>query len=161
MAQDNKKSMDRLKRTFHFAIATALGSGYFPKAPGTAGSLFALLMVFIFNIPQQLLLLLIIAFTALGIWSGGFVEEEKGDDPSIVVIDEVVGQWIAILFIPFTLIPVIISFILFRIFDIFKPFPIDQSQTLKGGWGIMIDDIIAGIYANIIIQFTIYLGLIK
>jgi phosphatidylglycerophosphatase A len=104
--------------------------------------------------------LLIIVFTILGIWSAGYVEKEIGDDPAIVVIDEVVGQWIALLFIPFTLIPVITAFILFRVFDIFKPFPIDQSQALKGGYGIIIDDIIAGVYANIIIQFTIYTGLI-
>jgi len=152
--------MDRLVKLFHYAIATALGSGYFPKAPGTAGSLFAILLVFLFNIPQITLVLLIIVFTILGIWSAGYVEKEIGDDPAIVVIDEVVGQWIALLFIPFTLIPVITAFILFRVFDIFKPFPIDQSQALKGGYGIIIDDIIAGVYANIIIQFTIYTGLI-
>ena len=152
--------MDRLVKLFHYAIATALGSGYFPKAPGTAGSLFAILLVFLFNIPQMTLVLLIIVFTILGIWSAGYVEKEIGDDPAIVVIDEVVGQWIALLFIPFTLIPVITAFILFRVFDIFKPFPIDQSQALKGGYGIIIDDIIAGVYANIIIQFTIYAGLI-
>ena len=152
--------MDRLVKLFHYAIATALGSGYFPKAPGTAGSLFAILLVFLFNIPQMTLVLLIIVFTILGIWSAGYVEKEIGDDPAIVVIDEVVGQWIALLFIPFTLIPVITAFILFRVFDIFKPFPIDQSQALKGGYGIIIDDIIAGVYANIIIQFTIFTGLI-
>ena len=107
-----------------------------------------------------MLILLIIVFTIAGIWSAGYVEKIVGDDPAIVVIDEVVGQWIALLFIPLTLIPVTAAFILFRVFDIYKPFPIDQSQALKGGFGIMVDDIIAGIYANIIIQLTIYAGLI-
>ena len=106
------------------------------------------------------MIVLIFIFTILGIGSASFVENEKGEDPAIVVIDEVVGQWIALLFIPFTLITVLTAFILFRIFDIFKPFPIDQSQALKGGYGIMVDDIIAGIYSNIVIQIIIYAGLL-
>jgi phosphatidylglycerophosphatase A len=153
--------MDRLTKIFHYSIATALGSGYFPKAPGTAGSLFALLLIYLFPTLQDTLIYFIVFFTIVGIWSAGFVENEKGDDPSIVVIDEVVGQWIALLFIPFTIIPTIIAFILFRLFDIFKPFPIYQSQSLKGGFGIMVDDIIAGIFANIILQIIIYTGFIK
>jgi phosphatidylglycerophosphatase A len=152
--------MDRLIKFFHYSAATALGSGYFPKAPGTAGSLFALLLLYIFPAMQDMLIYFIIIFTIIGIWSAGFVESKKGDDPSIVVIDEVVGQWIALIFIPFTLIPVIIAFILFRLFDILKPYPIDQSQALRGGFGIMIDDIIAGVFTNIILQIIIYTGLI-
>jgi phosphatidylglycerophosphatase A len=153
--------MAALKRYFHYTIATALGSGYFPKAPGTAGSLFAILLLLLFPSMRDMLIYLIIIFTILGIWTAGFVEKEIGDDPSIVVIDEVVGQWISLLFIPFTLIPVLFSFILFRFFDIRKPYPINQSQSLGGGFGIMIDDIIAGIFTNIILQIILYAGFIK
>ncbi len=160
MAQDNKKNMVKLKNLFHYGIATALGTGYFPKAPGTAGSLFAILILYLFTISETTLIFLIILFTVLGIWTATVIENKKGSDPSIVVIDEVVGQWISLLYIPFTTIPVLLAFILFRFFDIYKPFPIDQSQKLKGGYGIMVDDIIAGIYSNLVIQLILYFGLI-
>jgi len=153
--------MAALNTIFHYGIATVLGIGYFPKAPGTAGSLFAILILLLFPVSNFILIILIILFTVLGIWSATIVEKEKGNDPSIVVIDEVIGQWIALLYIPFSIIPVILAFILFRFFDILKPFPIDQSQNLKGGFGIMVDDILAGIYSNLIIQFIIYLGFIQ
>ena len=153
--------MAALNMLYHYGIATVLGVGYTPKAPGTAGSLFAILILYLLPISNTVLIILIVLFTVLGIWSASVIENEKGNDPSIVVIDEVVGQWISLLYIPFSVVPVILAFILFRFFDILKPFPIDQSQNLKGGFGIMVDDILAGIYSNLIIHFIIYLGFIQ
>ena len=100
-----------------------------------------------------------LALLFLGVWSGSEIEREKGKDPQIVVIDEVVGQWIALLLVPQTMIWFAVSFLLFRFFDILKPWPINQLQSLPGGWGIMIDDVLAGIYANIIIQLILISGI--
>jgi phosphatidylglycerophosphatase A len=100
--------------------------------------------------------LLCLLFLVIGFWAGSIVEKEQGKDPGIIVIDEMVGQWCALLFLPFTIPIFIASFFLFRAFDIIKPFPARKSEDLKGGAGIMIDDIIAGIYANIILQIIVY-----
>lgn len=70
-------------------------------------------------------------------------------DPSIVVIDEIVGMWIALLFVPKTLPAVVVAFVAFRVFDIIKPFPAARLEAVPDGWGIMLDDVVAGIYANI------------
>ena len=95
---------------------------------------------------------LIIAITIyLGIITGTYVEKRLNKDPGIVVIDEMAGQWLSLLFLPRTFYIYIIAFLLFRLLDIIKPFPADRSQNLNGGLGIMMDDIIAGIYTNILI----------
>ena len=149
-----------MKRFFIYTIGTGLGSGYTPKAPGTAGSLLALLIFFIFPLNSIYWFILSILFFFVGVWSGSEIEKDKGEDPGLVVIDEMVGQWLAIIFLPYSWITLLIGFILFRIFDIFKPYPINRSQKLKAGWGIMIDDVLAGVYANIVLQATYMSGLI-
>jgi phosphatidylglycerophosphatase A len=136
-----------------YAIGTGLGSGYAPIAPGTAGSLLALILILLFPLDSVSWLLISILVFSAGVWTGTKIEKDKGEDPGIVVIDEMVGQWLAILFLPRSWITYLLGFVLFRVFDIYKPYPINKSQKLKAGWGIMIDDVIAGIYANIIIQF--------
>lgn len=145
-------------------IATGFGAGLIPFAPGTFGSVVGVAIAYalIFNLKSQILLLqnaLLLAslfFTWIGIWAGTSAEsifERK--DASQIVIDEVAGQLIAfVLIAPFM--PqlggnlkwvLIAGFALFRLFDIFKPFPINRLQTLTGGVGVMMDDVIAGVYA--------------
>ncbi|MDZ7330917.1 MAG: phosphatidylglycerophosphatase A [candidate division KSB1 bacterium] len=143
-------------------VATGAGVGYFPIAQGTMGALLALILFGILPTPSPILFILTIAVLMVaGVYSASVVEQEVvsrlgptlGRDPGIIVIDEVVGMLIALIAIPKTTKLLIFAFVLFRIFDIVKPFPAQQSERLPGGWGIMMDDIIAGIYANLMIQF--------
>ncbi len=149
-----------MRKFFLYGIGTGLGTGYAPIAPGTAGSLLGLALIYFFPLNNYYWLLLSGFFFALGVWTSTLIEKEKGEDPSIVVIDEVVGQWVALLFLPlYSPVVYILAFLLFRLFDVRKPPPIDQSQRLKAGWGIMIDDVLAGVYANIVLQLIFRTGL--
>ena len=95
---------------------------------------------------------------AIGVWAANRVEaDSKIVDPSFVVIDEVAGQLITLFLIPFSWIYLLAGFLLFRAFDILKPFPARRAEELPGGWGIMLDDIFAGIYANLFLQLTVFL----
>jgi phosphatidylglycerophosphatase A len=141
------------------AIAT-WGVGYLPLMPGTFGSLvgvglfLALAQVSSSSSLVLLVIVSILAITLAGIWAAFRTEELEGrKDPGKVVVDEVAGQLIALLPLTFfTLSPsaVIISFILFRLFDIVKPYPAGRLEHLRGGFGIMCDDLVAGAYAAII-----------
>jgi len=84
------------------------------------------------------------------------METEWGKDPSKVVVDELIGVWVAVLWIPAETQWLILGFILFRFFDIAKPLGIRQLEKIKGGWGVMLDDVGAGIYANIVLQVIVY-----
>ncbi len=132
-------------------LSTFFGIGYFPIAPGTVTSAAAaLLYFFIPALHSPLLLFSLIAFsTFAGVWAGGVMEEHFGNDPSIVTIDEVAGQWLALAFMPEGWLPLLLSFALFRFFDIAKPGAVDAAQRLPGGWGIMADDLLAGLFANL------------
>ena len=134
------------------AIGSGLFSGYFPIAPGTVGSLFALA---IFMIPgfENLYIILPISFICLivGIFLGSNFEEIYGKDPKQFTLDEFVGTWIAFMFIPKSTELIIITFIIWRILDITKPYPANRAESLKGGWGIMLDDVVSGMYSLIII----------
>jgi phosphatidylglycerophosphatase A len=144
-------------------ISTVFGVGYFPLAPGTMGSLAALIVYWISpEITAIQLALIILGISVLGVYTATITEhemknklgQEKGIDPGIIVIDEVVGMLIALLFVPKTTFFLIAAFILFRIFDITKPYPVRNMERFPGGWGIVLDDVIAGIYANIAIQLA-------
>ncbi len=149
-----------MKKIVIYGLGTGLGSGYAPIAPGTAGSLVGLAFMYFFPLNNWYWLALTIFFFFVGVWASTIIEKEKGEDPPIVVIDEVVGQWVALLFLPVYSVKVfVLAFLLFRLFDVRKPPPIDQSQRLKAGYGIMIDDVIAGVYANIILQLIFRTGL--
>ena len=142
-------------------ISTGLGIGYFPIAPGTMGALEILILYWIAPTftPIQLIVIILV-LSALGIYTATITEKEishklgpaEGKDPGIIVIDEIVGMLVALVFVPKTITFLIIAFILFRIFDIVKPFPIRKIENLHSGWGIVLDDIFAGIYANLVIQ---------
>ena len=209
------------KPTFAFAIATACGVGYFPKAPGTFGSLVGCLLtvgfvfgwrlVFFFTIESLIphdwrdnaldwmgrhsflgidfwiqllpLILLSIALAAIGVWSASRVAAyAQVEDPQYVVVDEVSGQQLTYflgltpIFLPWHEINnpdfvgfgtifiwnllnwkcLVLGFILFRVFDIWKPFPARQLEHLPGGWGIMADDWMAGIYAALVLQVALH-----
>ncbi len=132
-------------------LATVFYLGRIPGAPGTWGSIAAVLVWLI--LPEQMLSVFIfsgilIFLAVIGIWVSQLVESASGTtDPSEIIIDEWVGQWIALLALPQTWISAVIALIFFRIFDIAKPWPINNLQKLPGGWGIMVDDIVAGIFA--------------
>jgi phosphatidylglycerophosphatase A len=138
-------------------VGSGFYSGYFPVAPGTAGSIVAL---GIFLIPgfenPALLLFLISLFFVIGIQIGNKFEEVYGKDPKQCTIDEFTGTWISLLFVPKKIIFIVLAFVIWRVMDILKPFPARQVEKFKGGLGIMLDDVIAGIYSFLIVHMFIY-----
>ncbi len=135
-------------------LSTCFGIGYFFVAPGTVTSIMAVLCYFFIPILREptLLLSLVVLCSAVGVWSGTLMETEFGEDPSIVTIDELAGQWLALAFLPEGWLPALLSLAFFRYFDIAKPGPIDAAQRFPGGWGIMADDLLAGLFANVSVQ---------
>ncbi len=146
-----------MKFLYHL-IATFFGAGYFPLGPGTVGSVVCAVAVY-FLIPDEpfLLILILAVLFAAGVVSGTAMEKWHGKDPSLVVIDEVVGMGISLVLVPRNWLYYLIAFVLFRFFDIVKLWPANISQNLKGGWGIVTDDVIAGIYALILVHFMIFI----
>lgn len=132
-------------------LATTFFTGYSPFAPGTAGALVGAALYYFspFFSGYYLLSLTVIIFF-IGVQVATVVEKRLGHDAPEINIDELVGVWCTYLFIPRThlLFVTIAGFILFRFFDIAKPPPVNQSQKLRKGWGVMTDDLLAGIYAN-------------
>ncbi|MDH7516249.1 MAG: phosphatidylglycerophosphatase A [Bacteroidota bacterium] len=135
-------------------IAGGCFTGYFPFAPGTVGSALALaLYCFIPGMERwQTLLPLCAASLLAGIPLASRMERSYGPDPSAVVLDEIAGMWVALLFLPKIWYISIGAFLLFRAFDVVKPPPARQFDRMRGGFGIMMDDIVAGVYANICTQ---------
>jgi phosphatidylglycerophosphatase A len=150
-------------RTFGSRLAVAFASfgyvGFAPIAPGTVGSAAA--------IPFFLLLrqagspwleaAACAAIVVAGAWSAKRTEAVLGvEDPGLVVIDEVVGMFVSLLFLPATWPVIAAAFLAFRVFDIVKPWPADRLEHVPGGWGVMADDVMAGVYANLTIQFLVW-----
>jgi len=130
-------------------LATWFGSGYLPKAPGTWGSVAALPFAWIMMQTGGFWLLAgasLVVFV-VGLWAAkDYMDRSGTHDPGPVVIDEVAGQWIVLLIAPLDPISYGLSFILFRLFDILKPWPISWAdKSLGGAWGVMLDDVLAGI----------------
>jgi phosphatidylglycerophosphatase A len=133
-------------------VATACGAGYSPWAPGTAGSALALLLVWVVPFSRAGLLVFFVAVTLAGTWAAHRAERRLGvKDPGVIVIDEVAGMTLSVLPFPLTPRVLIAGFVLFRLFDIIKPFPAGASQRATGGIGVMVDDLIAGLYALVVI----------
>jgi phosphatidylglycerophosphatase A len=152
-------------------IATGGFAGYSPWASGTVGSLVGLALVMIPGAELPIILgSMILAGLLAGALAAQRVAEAVGHrltpvasrlksrfqpetdphpDPSIVVIDEIVGMWVALLLLPKTVLAYALAFILFRVFDVLKPEPARALERLRGGWGIMLDDVVAGAYANL------------
>jgi phosphatidylglycerophosphatase A len=145
---------------FHKLTATVFGIGYIGKGAGTVAAIACCIcwyMARVGNYPGHIAVCITALIIALGIWSGNKVEPIWGKDHGRVVIDEVAGMCISLLFIPVTIGYVIAALVLFRFFDIVKPLYIRRMEALKGGWGVMMDDILAGIYANVLLQIFIVL----
>lgn len=144
---------------FEKIIGSGLYTGYIPFASGTFGSLVALLIYII--IPRtedyRALLFLIILFTITGTIVSNKFEKKYGKDPAECTIDEWVGTWMALINLPKEILWISVAFLIWRFLDIIKPFPARQSEKLKGGFGIMADDIISGFYTFLIMQIILYL----
>jgi phosphatidylglycerophosphatase A len=144
---------------FHRLISTCLGIGYTPKGGGTVAAAACCIAWYFagtggnesFFIELSVTLLILV----LGTWSAHQVEAEWGKDSSKVVIDEVAGMCISLLAVPITWLNVLIGLVLFRFFDIAKPLYIRRMEKLNGGWGVMLDDVLAGVYANIVLQLIV------
>ncbi|AVM51834.1 phosphatidylglycerophosphatase A family protein [Bacteroides zoogleoformans] len=143
---------------FSVVIGTGFGSGFSPVAPGTMGALLATLVWFgLSYLVSDICLLwltvvLILAFTPAGIWAADSLEAYWGKDPSRVVVDEMIGVWIPLLAAPAGHVWYALgAFVLFRLFDIFKPLGIRRMERFPGGVGVMADDILAGVYAFIVL----------
>jgi len=143
-------------------IATGLYTGYLPFAPATFGTLLGVLIYWLSSSNPWLYYPLLGVLIIAGIYSAGYYEKEiaRNKNPKTVVVDEVVGYMITMVSFPFNQVKMLTSikfmflgFIMFRIFDTWKPYPVKKVEALQGGKGIMLDDIIAGIYANIFLQF--------
>ena len=150
----------------HKTIATAFGAGYAPIAPGTAGALLGCLLLWGYthfiginnNTNFQIgFSVLIILTTLVGVWATRNLQAEWGEDPSRVVIDEVIGVWINLLFVPLTWQNILIGFVLFRFFDIAKPLGIRKMEAFENGWGVMLDDVLAGVYGNVVLHIILYM----
>ncbi|MBO9665085.1 phosphatidylglycerophosphatase A [Dokdonella sp.] len=143
-------------------IASGFGSGLSPYAPGTAGSLAALIPWFALReLPLPAYALAIVAAFALGVWaSNRVVARLHIEDPGVIVWDEFVGQWIALA--PLLVWPsnwpwVVVAFALFRLFDVTKPWPVSWAdRAVKGGVGVMLDDALAGVYAALVLSAALY-----
>jgi len=147
-------------------LSTFFGIGYSPLAPGTMGAIAATVIYWYFLPTGGLAwFLVLIAITLVGVGLSSITErefqEKSGDknvhDPGIIVLDEVAGVLFALFGIGKEFPWVLAALILFRIFDIVKPFPVNKFEKLPGGWGIMMDDIVAGIIANVILRVALLL----
>ena len=152
-------------------IATAGGAGYLPKAPGTFGAVVGILLLGLCNywvavgwvstgfFPESQFIFWIILTTVVGAKSAHILSSEAGweKDDQRIVIDEVVGVWIAMLFVPVYMYSLFVGFVLFRFYDIKKPFGIRWMERFGRGWGVMLDDVLAGVYACLTIHVIRYL----
>lgn len=141
-------------------LATVAYCGYFPIAPGTVGSAAGLVVYALVWWTRSPLLEmgLILGLFVLGVWAGTVAERYFGGiDPGPIVLDEVVGMLITLAFIPVGWSGALAGFVLFRIFDVIKPFPAGRFERLHGGLGVMADDAMAAVYANVSLRLTIWM----
>ena len=144
-----------MKDRLALLLATALGAGYSPVAPGTAGSLVAIAVAYLLRdtLAPWHFAVLAAVFFAPAVWSADVTARVlKRKDPGLVVIDEVIGQWLTIAAAPvITWQTCLAAFLLFRLFDIWKPPPVRQLEALPGGLGINADDAMAGVYGALVL----------
>ncbi|MDB4698849.1 phosphatidylglycerophosphatase A [Candidatus Latescibacteria bacterium] len=143
-------------------IATLFFSGYAPIAPGTAGTAVVAVLYWLFFLVSPPLgvvgwfVVLLVAF-AVGVYTADKAAPEWGKDPGQVVVDEGVGFLFTVALLPTDIWTVIVAFFVFRVLDIIKPPPARQLEALPGGWGIVVDDVVAGIYGNLLIRLLFFL----
>jgi len=152
---------DRAPRPlFALSIATALGAGYAPIAPGTVGSAVGLLLWAVLPASTAVQAAAIAVLFAAGCWSGGIAERHFGrSDPGQVVMDEVVGMLITLFLNPVGWAGALGGFLLFRVADVIKPYPANRLESLHGGLGVMADDAMAAIYANLALRACLWFWL--
>jgi len=155
----------------HKIIASGLGTGYSPIAPGTAGSILGIIILYTanfilnslgctFEIITIINLLAIILMILIGVYSIKIVHKKWKHDASEIVIDEIVGVWISVLAMPFQWQYYLYALLLFRFFDIAKPLFIRRLDKMRGDWSVMLDDVLAGVYSLIVIQTLYYFKII-
>jgi len=136
-------------------LATCFKIGHLPIAPGTWGSLVAIIgwWLWLQYLDPLVFIVLIIAIFAIGVFTTNTIIAHTGEkDPSRVIIDEVAGQWLGLLILPDGMLYIVGAFVLFRFLDIFKPWPIRQMEQFPKGWGVMLDDTLAGLLTLGLIQ---------
>ncbi|MBU0558108.1 MAG: phosphatidylglycerophosphatase A [Bacteroidetes bacterium] len=142
---------------FEKFLGTGFYTGYIPFAPGTFGSAAALLIYLIPGFENLYIIIpAIILFTLIGIPIGTKFESVYGKDPSQCTIDEVIGMWISLLFLPKIWWVIVVTFIVWRIMDIVKPFPANFMERLSGGRGIIFDDIVAALYTSALMHLFLF-----
>lgn len=146
-----------LKQRLAFVFATGFGSGYSPFAPGTAGSVVGLLFVWgmtFMDLTGQVVFTMVVS--ALAMVAADIVAKSIGlKDPGLVVADEIAGMMVTMIAVPITLKSALIGFVLFRVMDVVKPPPARQFEHFKGGVGIVADDLMAGVYANLALRLIL------
>jgi phosphatidylglycerophosphatase A len=153
----SERSPNPVSRITALAIATSLGAGYIPFAPGTFGSVAGLLLWWALPASPTAQAVAIVVLFVVGSWSGSVAERHFGKtDPGQVVIDEVMGMLITLFLNPVGWIGAFGGFLLFRLFDIVKPPPARQLEGLHGGVGVMADDAMAAVYANLVLRLILY-----
>ncbi len=142
-------------KKFALFLASTFYSGFFPIAPGTVGALIAAVVLwFLPQVSTPVMIVVIIVCFFSGVWAAGVAEQDWGTDPGRVNWDEVAGMLMTLLFLPKHWLIYVAGFLVFRFFDVVKPFPVNRMEKLPGGWGIMADDIAAGLYSNIVLQIV-------
>ena len=142
----------RLSDRVALVVATACGAGFAPIAPGTVASALTVVVLWFAQLSIVGSLTFLLVVTVTGIWAAHRAERMFGrKDPGTIVIDEVAGMTLSVALLPPTIGVLIAGFLLFRVFDIVKPFPAKVSQRLTGGFGVMVDDLIAGVYALVLL----------
>ena len=142
-------------------IATCGYVGYVPVAPGTAGSIAGLALYGAAGLlgGTQVEIGVLAVVLAVGVWSSAASERHLGEtDPGVIVIDEVAGMLITLLALQPTWGGALAGFLAFRFFDVVKPFPARWAERLPGGWGVMADDVIAGLYAHLVLRLLLWAG---
>ena len=155
----NKIPEGSLKNPLHF-LALGFGSGAAPVAPGTFGTVAAIpVYLLLIQLPFVGYLISVILISVVGIYICGRTAEDWGvHDHSAIVWDEIAGFLVTMMLAPVSLISIVLGFAYFRLFDIWKPFPISWlDKKVEGGFGIMIDDILAGVFAALLLQLSLYL----
>ncbi|MBV6419468.1 MAG: Phosphatidylglycerophosphatase A [Ignavibacteriaceae bacterium] len=143
---------------FEKFIGSGFYTGYFPIASGTVGSAAAILIYLIPGFENLYIIIpAAILMAGYGIYIGTKFEKKYGKDPAQCTIDEVVGTWISLFALPKTFWVILVSFLLWRILDIIKPPPARNLERLNGGFGIMLDDVVSGIYTLLIMHLVVYL----
>lgn len=153
--------MTHFLRRAALMLASAGPAGHVPVAPGTAGSAVGVALWLLVRAAEApgLEAAVIAVVLAAGVWSATVTEQHYGrEDPGVVVIDEVAGMLITCFLLPLGILGIVAAFLAFRLFDIVKPYPAGVAERLPRGWGIMADDVVAGLYAYATIRLLIWLA---